>query len=197
MDIVIENLNKSFEDKVVLSNFNANFKEKNITFIMGTSGVGKTTLIRILMSLEKADSGEIKGLSDKRISAVFQDDSLCENLSVLLNIKLVCDNIRNLEIEEALKLLDLEGCLYKRVKELSGGMKRRVAILRAMLYDFDLLIMDEPFKGLDEETKNKVMSFVINRIKNKTAIIVTHDKEDVEYFSKCKEIKIDLIENKL
>lgn len=191
MDIIIKNLNKKYKDKVVFNNLNMLLKDKSISFIMGTSGVGKTTLIRILMNLEKADSGEIIGIKNKKISAVFQEDSLCENLSVLLNIKLVCENISVSEIENALEILHLKGCLNKRVRELSGGMKRRVAILRALLYDFDLLIMDEPFKGLDKETKIKVMDFVISKIKNKSAIIVTHNIDDVEYFKKHKELVVD------
>lgn len=191
MDIIIKNLNKKYKDKVVFNNLNMLLKDKSISFIMGTSGVGKTTLIRILMNLEKADSGEIIGIKNKKISAVFQEDSLCENLSVLLNIKLVCENISVSEIENALEILHLKGCLNKRVRELSGGMKRRVAILRALLYDFHLLIMDEPFKGLDKETKIKVMDFVISKIKNKSAIIVTHNIDDVEYFKKHKELVVD------
>ncbi|NMS89255.1 ABC transporter ATP-binding protein [Clostridioides difficile] len=191
MDIVIENLSKKYNDKVVLNNFSNTFKDNSITFITGTSGIGKTTLIRILMGLEKADSGKITGISHKRISAVFQDDSLCENLSVLLNIKLVCENLSDLEIENALEVLDLKDCINKRVRELSGGMKRRIAILRALLYDFDLLIMDEPFKGLDMETKYKVMDFVIGRMKNKGAIIITHDMDDIRYFRSHKELIID------
>lgn len=191
MDIVIENLSKKYNDKIILNNFSNTFKDNSITFITGTSGVGKTTLIRILMGLEKADSGKITGISHKKISAVFQDDSLCENLSVLLNIKLVCENLGNLEIENALEVLDLKGCINKRVRELSGGMKRRIAILRALLYDFDLLIMDEPFKGLDMETKYKVMDFVIGRLENKSAIIITHDMDDIKYFRSHKESIID------
>ena len=193
MDIVINNLKKRYNDKVVLNNFNYIFKEKAISFIMGTSGVGKTTLIKILMGLEQADDGKVIGISDKKISAVFQEDSLCENLSVLLNIKLVCENISHLEIEKCLELLDLKDCLHKRVKELSGGMKRRVAILRALLYDFDLLIMDEPFKGLDKETKIKVMNFVISKLENKSAIIITHEMEDIMYFKKFRELTINYI----
>lgn len=160
---------------------------------MGASGVGKTTLIKIIMGLEQADEGKIIGINDKKISAVFQEDSLCENLSVLLNLKLVCENISDSEIEKYLELLELKDCLHKRIKELSGGMKRRVAILRALLYDFDLLIMDEPFKGLDKETKSKVMDFVISNLENKSVIIITHDIDDMLYFKKYKELKINCI----
>lgn len=188
MDIVVNNLNKKYGDKIILDNYYEVFKNNTISFIMGPSGVGKTTLIRILMGLEKADSGEVTGMEDKKISAVFQEDSLCRNLSVYLNIKLVNEDISDIEIENALKQMDLYDYMYKRVDELSGGMKRKVAILRAILCDFDLLIMDEPFKGLDTETKSKVMSYLINNLKNKTAIIITHNIDEVKYFEDSKEI---------
>lgn len=193
MNIVFENINKKYNDKVVLNNFNNIFEDKAISFITGTSGVGKTTLIRILMNLEKADSGKIIGTEDKRISAVLQEDSLCENLSVLLNIKLVCKDISELEIENALELVNLKECINKRVRELSGGMKRRIAIIRALLYDFDLLIMDEPFKGLDLDTRCRVMDFVISKIENKSVIIITHDMNDIKYFETCKKLKVNQI----
>lgn len=193
MDIVIENLKKRYNDKVVLNNFNYTFKDKTISFIMGASGVGKTTLIKILMGLVQADDGKVIGINNKKISVVFQEDSLCENLSVLLNIKLVCENISNLEIQNSLDLLDLKDCMHKRVRELSGGMKRRIAILRALLYDFDLLIMDEPFKGLDKETKIKVMDFVISKLENKSVIIITHDMDEIMYFKKFRQLKINYI----
>lgn len=193
MDIVIENLKKRYNDKVVLNNFNYTFKDKTISFIMGASGVGKTTLIKILMGLVQADDGKVIGINNKKISVVFQEDSLCENLSVLLNIKLVCENISNLEIEKSLELLDLKDCMHKRARELSGGMKRRIAIIRALLYDFDLLIMDEPFKGLDKETKIKVMDFVISKLENKSAIIITHDMDEIMYFKKFRQLKINYI----
>ena len=192
MDIIIKNISKKYNDKVVLDSFNNVFKEKYISFIMGTSGVGKTTLIRILMNLDKVDSGEIIGINDKKISAVFQENSLCENLSVLSNLKLVCKNINYLEVEKALDALDLNDCINKRVRELSGGMKRRVAILRALLYDFDLLIMDEPLNGLDVTTKFKVMDFVISKLENKSAIIITHAMDDIEYFKKHKDLSVDI-----
>ena len=83
--------------------------------------------------------------------------------------------------------------MHKRVRELSGGMKRRIAIIRALLYDFDLLIMDEPFKGLDKETKIKVMDFVISKLENKSAIIITHDMDEIMYFKKFRQLKINYI----
>ena len=191
MDIVVENLSKSYGEVEVLNNYSEVFKEGKVSILTGSSGVGKTTLIRILMGLEKSDSGKVTGLEGKRISAVFQDDSLCSNLSVLSNIRLVCDDIDRNIVEKNLELLGLKDCIDKRVRELSGGMKRRVAILRAILYEFDVLIMDEPFKGLDTDTKKKVINFISDNIKNKIVILISHDLDDKNYFDNSIVLKIN------
>lgn len=182
MDITLHNISKSYSNSSVLQNINFAFKEKEITFLQGVSGVGKTTLIRILMQLESADTGTITGLDDKVISAVFQDNLLCESVSVAQNLSLIQPELSHTDIIEALDKIHLYECATKKVATLSGGMKRRVAILRALLYQFDVLIMDEPFKELDSATKKQVMDFVISRTKDKTVIIVTHDMSEYDYF---------------
>lgn len=190
MDIRINNLCKSYGVNKVLHNYNETIIEGKTSFIIGKSGIGKTTLIRILLGLEQIDSGEIIGLDDKKISVVFQDNNLCENLSVLSNLKIVTDKIDENELNKNLKELDLEGILFKKINELSGGMKRRIAILRALLVEFDLLIMDEPFKGLDFSTKKIVIEYIKKCIKGKTVVMVTHDIDDFEYFNDSRIIKI-------
>ncbi len=186
MDIILKNIYKSYNNESVFKDFNYVFKENQITFIQGKSGSGKTTLIRLLMGLENIDKGSIEGILDKKISVVFQEDRLCENLTLMSNIKLVANNIDKSLIIEYLEQIGLENCAYKSVKDLSGGMKRRVAILRALLYEFELLILDEPFKGLDDDTKLKVIEFLKDKIKDKTVIIVTHDIDEINYFAEFK-----------
>ena len=190
MDLRINNLCKSYGVNKVLHNFNETIIEGKTSFIIGKSGIGKTTLIRILLGLEQIDSGEIIGLDDKKISVVFQDNNLCENLSVLSNLKIVTDNIDENELNKNLKELEFEGKLFKKINELSGGMKRRIAILRALLVEFDLLIMVEPFKGLDFSTKKIVIEYIKKCIKGKTVVMVTHDIDDFEYFNDSRIIKI-------
>lgn len=190
MDIELINISKKYKDSTVFNNYSYTFKENHITFIMGQSGCGKTTLLRVLMGLESY-IGEIKGLENKRISAVFQENRLCENLTIKTNIKLVCDKSDSV-IEKYLEKVDLKGQLNKSVQELSGGMKRRVAILRALLYDFDLLILDEPFKGLDMDTKEKVINLLKEKIKGKTVLIVSHDINEMKYFEEENLILHDL-----
>ncbi|SFO25706.1 NitT/TauT family transport system ATP-binding protein [Pseudobutyrivibrio sp. UC1225] len=185
MDIVIENLSKAYDNQLVLDNLSVTFPEKSFTCLMGKSGAGKTTLLSILMELETADSGVITGLEDKKISVVFQENRLCNNLTALLNIKMVIEDssrISDSDIMNWLEKIGLGEDAKKPVQEYSGGMKRRVAILRALLADFDLLIMDEPLKGLDEATKQQVIDLIKELTKEKTVIMTTHDISEAKAF---------------
>jgi ABC transporter, ATP-binding protein len=184
MDILMEKINKSYGDKEVLRDFTTKFEEGTVTFITGESGIGKTSIIRILMGLESYQSGRISGLEGKKISVVFQDDCLCDKLSLDKNLSMVIDGQQGKEqdLDRLLDLFGLEGYRHKMVAELSGGMKRRLAILRAILYPHNLMILDEPFKGLDEENKKLVMGQVGKSLVGKTAIIVTHDKTEIDFF---------------
>ena len=190
-DIIISNISKSFGDKMVLSDFSEVIPHGKTTVIMGESGCGKTTLVNILMGLEKSDSGEISGIPEK-ISAVFQDDLLCEDFSAISNIKAITGGgLTKEKIAEALKLLDLTAKdIRYPVRELSGGMKRRVAIARAILVDSELVIMDEPFKGLDEGTRRKTIDFVLQETESRTLIVITHSPEEAELLVSDKVIRM-------
>ena len=198
MDILMEKINKSYGDKEVLRDFTTKFEEGTVTFITGESGIGKTSIIRILMGLESYQSGRISGLEGKKISVVFQDDCLCDKLSLDKNLSMVIDGQQGKEqdLDRLLDLFGLEGYRYKRVAELSGGMKRRLAILRAILYPHNLMILDEPFKGLDEENKKLVMGQLAKGMVDKTAIIVTHDKTEIDFFRSIGGLKIREIDMK-
>ena len=180
-DIIISNISKSFGDKKVLSEISEVIPHSKTTVIMGESGCGKTTLVNILMGLEKSDSGEISGIPEK-ISAVFQDDLLCEDFSAISNIRAVTG--RKLSKSEAISVIKKLGLtdadISSPARELSGGMKRRVAIARAILADSELVIMDEPFKGLDEHTRQNVINFVSEYTKLKTLIVITHSPEEAD-----------------
>lgn len=178
-----ENICKSFSDKIVLNNFTHDFKEGKITALVGQSGCGKTTLLSVLMGLIPADSGTLIGF-DKPISAVFQEDRLCENLTVSANIRLVTGKrFTKQEIEKELCAVGLKDCSEKPVRELSGGMKRRAAIVRALLAESMILFLDEPFKGLDADTKETVLEYVRAKVKGKTVIFVTHDMKECDTFA--------------
>ena len=174
-DLVIQGLNKRFGEKRVLEAYSATIRAERVTCVMGPSGCGKTTLLHILMGLEKADSGTITGLP-ARISAVFQEDRLCEDFSAVSNIRLVTGKtVSEDEIMQCLSAFGLAGSEQVPVRELSGGMKRRVAIARAVLAEGELLILDEPFKGLDEATREAVATEMKRRIAGRTVFMVTHD----------------------
>lgn len=179
-DIVIENLCKSYEGRPVLQDFSATLPAGHITGLMAPSGAGKTTLLRLLMGLEQPDAGTITGLEGLRLSVVFQEDRLCDDLSAVNNIRLVNPACSVQEVTRALEWVGLSGAFWQPARELSGGMRRRVAILRALLAEYDLLLLDEPFKGLDKTTKAVVMADTKQRISARTVLFVTHDASELE-----------------
>ena len=181
MDIQVNKVCKSFKGQQVLNNVTMSFSEGTITCIMGASGIGKTTLAYILMGLDKADSGEITGLQGRKVSAVFQEDRLIEHWDAIKNIMLVGrDDVTGETVRQHLEETGLTEYKDKPVKALSGGMRQRVAIARAILSEYDVLIMDEPFKGLDEDLKEQAVSYVKKHSKGKTTIIITHDIREVD-----------------
>ncbi|EEG74332.1 ATP-binding cassette domain-containing protein [[Clostridium] hylemonae] len=180
MDIKINNLNKSFSGQPVLEGLSFSFPEGKSSCIMGPSGCGKTTLLHILMGIEEPDSGEVTGVPSGRLSAVFQEDRLCENLSVMANLKMVCSRRPEEELKEALAELGLSAAMGKPVRELSGGMCRRAAVLRALLSPSLCVMMDEPFKGLDRDNRHRTAAYIRKMIKGRTLITITHESEDIE-----------------
>lgn len=175
MAIEIKHVSKSYAGRLVLDRFFAVLPELETRVIMGPSGCGKTTLLRLLMGLEQADAGLITGLPD-RISAVFQEERLCSPFSALANIRMVTGpSVSRQTIERHLAEIGLADCIHQPVRTLSGGQQRRVSIVRAMLADSDLVLLDEPFKGLDADTKDRAIVYVQAQAAGKTLVIVTHD----------------------
>lgn len=179
MSIVLENICFSYENKLILQDFSLTIEEGEITIVMSASGAGKTTFLRILAGLETAKSGMITGLKGNRISMVFQEDRLLEQLTVLENLRFVCGlSMCPADMEKELSQVGLQNILSTPVRELSGGMKRRVALVRALIVPFDLLILDEPFQGLDDDNKKGCISYLLSKGKGKTIVLVTHEKEE-------------------
>ena len=172
----IQNLTKSYGEHTVFSHFNARLEEGSCTVLMGPSGCGKTTLLRIIMGLEQPDEGTIRSVP-KPLSVVFQEDRLLEELTVLENLRAVLGKKRTDAdtVRRHLAGVGLEDSLHRKAADLSGGMKRRAALVRACMRDFNLLLLDEPFKGLDEETKKQAVKYVKESIRGKTCIMTTHD----------------------
>lgn len=183
MTIQFMGVTKHFGDNILFENLNLTLSSGKRYCLMGASGSGKTTLVHMLMGFMKPDIGEIKGITEIRIAAVFQEDRLIEHWDAVKNIKLVCDHsITSKVIQEELKQVGLEEEFGKAVRHYSGGMRRRVAIVRALLAQSDLLILDEPFKGLDEVMKYQVMDYIRKKSEGKTVLLVTHDREEANRF---------------
>ena len=177
--ISVKNLRKSYGEQLVLNDVTFELPNQGITCIMAPSGVGKTTLLRILLGLEQPDSGTVSRFPDCHWAAVFQEDRLLEHLDAMGNLRFVLGN--ELDAEDAkcllaeLGLTEAEG---KPVRDFSGGMKRRVALARALLAPSDALALDEPFTGLDEENREKAISCILKRTAGKPVLLVTHNEDD-------------------
>lgn len=179
----VKKVSKAFDGKPVLQAFSYTFAAGSRTCVMGPSGCGKTTLLRLMMGLEKPDSGEILSPRELRMSAVFQEDRLLTQLSAAENVALASHADAD-EIRRTLLSLELpEDALQAPVSTFSGGMKRRVALCRALLAPYDVLFLDEPYKGLDEATRKTVMALVNERTFGKTVILVTHDRHEASGYN--------------
>ena len=164
-------------------------EEGSFTLITGATGCGKTTLLFVLLNLLPADSGEIHGF--QKPSAVFQEDRLLPYLTAAKNIS-VAAGCTETAAEKALLQVGFDPeDLKKNAVQLSGGMARRVSIVRAMLTSGDAVLLDEPFKGLDDLTREKVMQFVKENLKNRTMILVTHDPRDAKDLAAVKIIEME------
>ena len=158
---------------------------------MGTSGIGKTTLLRILMGLEHAYSGSISGIDIKSISCMFQENRLIPDLSAIDNVRIVLRGKPNRqEIRNNLLSILPDDSLDMPVNSLSGGMKRRVALARALSYPGKLIILDEPFTGLDKDTKLNVIDYILKMRNNRTLLIATHGTDDANLLG-AEIIKLD------
>lgn len=183
--IGIKNLSKAYGGHDVLRGFSAEIPLCGVTVLRGVSGIGKTTLFRLLLGLEKPDAGEILGMEGRTPAVVFQEDRLLPWESALENVALVSNEER---AKAALSALGLRENMCLLPKELSGGMKRRVAIARALAYGGDILFLDEPFTGLDEENKRIAASAL--KSAGAPILVITHDDAEAELFGDYCELQI-------
>lgn len=174
------NISKSFGEKRVFEGFSADIPNNQLTLITGESGCGKTTLLRIISGLEDY-SGDILDMPSGNISAVFQEDRLFQELSALENCFLVLPHKPRFDIAEALMSTGLShDDITRPVREMSGGMKRRTAIVRALCPDFGILLLDEPFKGIDPVNLLRTAELIGKYSKGKTVLLVSHRNESEE-----------------
>lgn len=191
MAVEIRNLCKSFGDKKVLHNLNMRLEDGGIYCLMGPSGMGKTTLLRIIMNLETRDSGSIQWIDaegnawemdpDSEISAMFQEDRLLPFLSAIENVNMMYEKKQSvMELGRDLSTILPRKCLHQPACELSGGMKRRVSLARTMHFQGKMIILDEPFTGLDMKTRKKVIEYVLRNRKGRILLVATHGEEDAD-----------------
>lgn len=178
-----ENISKSYGTKQALKTTSLSFAEHSFTCIVGRSGCGKTTLLRLLGALEVADSGSVRLAQAKRLATVFQEARLMPWLTVAENIMLAAKVDNSLErqsLPELLEQLGLTGCEQLYPHELSGGMAQRVALGRTLFYNPDIILMDEPFSALDYFTRQGLQQTLLHLFmqERKTIIFVTHDVEE-------------------
>ena len=194
MSIKITNLNKSFGDNHVLRDLNLELEDGGIYCLMGPSGMGKTTLLRILLGLEKKDSGAIEGIDPARTTAMFQEDRLCPVLTPVENVALICRKKANRkDIRRSLEEILPKSCMDQPSSELSGGMKRRVALARALYESGKLVIFDEPFTGLDTKTRKEVIAYLLRQQKGRILLVATHGEDDAMYLG-AKTVRLEEIQ---
>ena len=170
----IENLSFSYGKKTVFSNVSLKTDDRTIC-LMGKSGCGKTTLLHLIAGLLKADSGSINGVSQP-CSLLFQEDRLLPWLNAKDNVALVLDDGDDEKASKLLKDLGLEPDM--EISKMSGGMKRRVALARALAFRSEVLLLDEPFKGLDENLMKSVAALI--KKQGKLTIVATHSQKEAE-----------------
>lgn len=187
--IALSGIEKSYGEKRVLRGVSLTLPTGEVTALTGKSGSGKTTLSRILLGLERPDGGRIEGAANLKKAAVFQEDRLCEHLSALDNLRLV-----GVSKEDAVRHLDALGLASdrdERALKLSGGMRRRLALARAMAVGADLIVLDEPMTGLDGENKRLAADYVRKNRGRAAVLLISHDPEDLELLGASSMFSLD------
>lgn len=171
MKIALQNVKMAYDGKTVFSNLTYTFCLTGITALMGESGCGKTTLLRLLCGLEAPKSGKIVGMPQK-YTFMFQENRLLPWATALENVSAVC-NVPT--ARQWLAAVGLSQEANSLPSALSGGMQRRVAFARALAHQSDVLLLDEPFKGLDVELRSKMIQLLRQQAKVRPILFVTHD----------------------
>ena len=185
MGLIIKDLTKSFEEKSIFNGFSYAFSDTGIYCIVGESGVGKTTLLRLISGLDKDFGGEIFGGGVRNTSFAFQEYRLFPNLTALENTVIANGDMKNEELIVRAKALFArlgfsDSDLTLLPKELSGGMKQRVNLVRAFLKKSEILILDEPTKELDAAIISSLYELIKEEAKQRLVLIVTHREQDVQ-----------------
>ena len=181
----VKQIEKSFGNLRVLDGVSISFEKYKTTCILGESGTGKTTLLNIIAGIVPQDGGEVIGFSGEDSSFVFQEDRLIpwknveDNMGFVLKSKMCKAEIKT-TTNQYLKWVNLEQYRAYYPKELSGGMRQRISILRAFIYPASILIMDEPFKSMDINNRQIVLELFrkLSSVEQRTCILVTHNIDE-------------------
>ena len=181
--ITLRGVTKRFGDQVVLDGLDLDLADGGATAVMGANGSGKTTLGRLLLGLAAPDAGTVTVPAGLRRAAVFQEDRLCEQLTAVGNVRLVLDrSVRARAVHDELRRVGLDhDSLAKPVRDLSGGQRRRVVLVRGLMAEADLVVLDEPFTGLDVDAKVLALEYVRERCAGRTTLLITHDVADATF----------------
>lgn len=178
MSLTFDRVSKSFKDIKVLDSFSIKFPEKGVVCFFGKSGIGKTTILNLISEIIRPDSGDIKGLENKKVSFAFQDERLLLWSTVIENVSIVVSEKNNIGKKEIakkwLKRFGLLESYNKKPGDLSGGMRQRLVLARALAFDSDIILLDEPFKGLDNFSKDILIDLIKKHTKDKLLVVVTH-----------------------
>lgn len=179
--ITLRGVRKAYGEQVVLDGFDLDLPDGSVTALMGPNGSGKTTVGRLVLGLTTPDAGTVTGLEGRRVAATFQEDRLCEQLTAEGNVRLVLDRAHGADAVAALRAAGLDDdALAKPVRDLSGGQRRRVAIVRALVAPADVVVLDEPFKGVDTAARDRLIALVRELCAGRTVVLVTHDVTEAE-----------------
>lgn len=181
--IRLENLSFSYGEKEVLKNFSLEIPRDGITALCGPSGCGKTTLLRLLGGLEKPRSGSITGMTPADTAFLFQENRLLPWRTAIQHIRDVMPRSKWDTAAEYLSLVELEGEQDTRPGELSGGMGRRLALARCLALEADVLLLDEPFAGIDLARAERILTWL--RERGTTVILVSHEPAVVAMADRC------------
>ncbi|WP_176719892.1 ABC transporter ATP-binding protein [Desulfuribacillus alkaliarsenatis] len=188
--LILKGIYKSYGEQSIIENLSVSFEYNGIYSLFGPSGCGKTTLLHGMLGIVPFDQGDISGLSGRRIAVVFQEERLLPWSTVEQNVLLVLKHhypkeLAKQKVDYYLEAVNLINYKHSYPRQLSGGMRQRVAIARALAYGGEVLILDEPFKGLDIKIKTKIMDLIRQEYKqaNKICLLVTHDRFEADYLA--------------